>query len=157
MPFKNRKSILKKHEAVEFSDPNDAASLLKAYLRELTPPLVPYNLYDSIIEIEENVRDPEQKLAKYKLLESSLPQENRDTLMYITQFLHELADNAAETKMDIPNLSVVFAPNLLRPQVDTEKSLLSDTAKQIDFTKFIVQNYKKLFQVPAVLNDWLPK
>jgi len=142
------RAILDKRDSVDFHDPHDAAGILKLYLRELNPPLIPFAFYDSFLELEEKKDvELELKIAKYQALEAQMPRENRETMAYITQFLKQLSELVADTKMDVGNLAIVFAPNIFRPQVESDKSLLQDTPKQIECMKSCIQHFNRIFHV----------
>ena len=54
---------------------------------------------------------------KYKsMLNRKMGRRNRDLLYYLFHFLVKVAENAEKNKMTVENLSIVFAPNLLRPR-----------------------------------------
>jgi len=154
------KKLFEKHEEhVELTDPSDAAGVLKLYLRELSTPLVPFSLYSSFLDLEDknNKLDPDQKLIKYKELEAKIPKENIDLLAYLTQFLSTMAESSSDTKMDVANLAMVFAPNIFRPEKDTQQSLVQDYAKSIECMKAFIQNSSKIFSEISPQTDWKKK
>jgi hypothetical protein len=53
-----------------------------------------------------------------------LPSINKTVVKYLLSFLSEVASHSAENKMTSSNLSIVFGPNLLRPQVETIETSL---------------------------------
>jgi len=126
---------------VELTDPHEAASVLKLYLRELPDPLIPFSFYSSFIEIEETKsEDLDAKITKYKALIARLPASHRALLAYLIQFLAACTQYEKETKMDAQNFAIVFAPSLFRPQCDSPKTL-RDMPHSIDCLKtFIVQS-----------------
>ncbi|XXQ32786.1 Rho-GAP domain-containing protein [Plasmodiophora brassicae] len=84
------------------------ADLLKAWLRELHPPVIP--IYRQCIDVAE------QPDACLDLVMKRLPKENVRVLAMLTRFLRDLARSADQTGMDVDNLATVFAPNLLRDE-----------------------------------------
>lgn len=101
------------------------ADLLKAWLRELHPPVIP--IYRQCIDVAE------QPDACLDLVMKRLPKENVRVLAMLTRFLRDLARSADQTglgatlvavqrvltcmaRMDVDNLATVFAPNLLRDE-----------------------------------------
>jgi RhoGAP domain/Fes/CIP4, and EFC/F-BAR homology domain len=80
--------------------------LLKAFLRELPEPLVPTEYYE--ICIHEPTRCIE--------VLNAIPELNRTVIVYLANFLQDLGspEVIAKTLMPLENLSMVFAPSLLR-------------------------------------------
>jgi len=154
------KMQFEKHESIELSDPHDAAGLLKLYIRQLSSPLIPHSLYSQFVELEDKSKSDkmpaDQKGAKYKALEAQIPAANRDVLTYLTRFLVDMAKHASETKMDVNNIAMVFAPNILRPEVDTQQSLVGDAPRTIECTKYLIVNAYTLFSAPPD-TDWRVK
>lgn len=59
-------------------------------------------------------RDTEQRIEAFQRLIQSLPPPHQHLLLYLLDTLSLFASTASETKMDIPNLSAVFCPGILR-------------------------------------------
>ncbi|XP_060535096.1 SH3 domain-binding protein 1-like [Cylas formicarius] len=94
----------------EYKDVHVLASTLKLYLRELPEPLLTYRLHDDWMQ---SMQCPEhQRLDVVRVLLDRLPEENRDNLAYLVQFLAELARHP-QNKMTSSNIAIVMAPNLL--------------------------------------------
>lgn len=94
----------------EYKDVHILASLLKLYLRELPEPLLTFHLHKEWIDaaqVSEN-----RRLEVVKNIISKLPQENRDNLAYLFQFLSRLTKHP-ENKMSPSNIAIVLSPNLL--------------------------------------------
>lgn len=52
LTIKQLKDTANRGEIVKFSDPHEAASLLKTFLRELREPLLTFELYDEIVAFQ---------------------------------------------------------------------------------------------------------
>ncbi|XP_076874417.1 uncharacterized protein LOC143524895 [Brachyhypopomus gauderio] len=108
----------------------DVASLLKQFLRELPSPLIPAELQGPLCQAQTfepqlGVRD-----RATLLLTALLPPARARTLRYFCSFLSRVAQRCAENRMEVGNLAVVMAPNLLqcpaqpsRLTVHTEREL----------------------------------
>ncbi|KAH9408190.1 Rho GTPase activating protein 39 [Tyrophagus putrescentiae] len=85
------------------------ASTLKLYFRELREAVIPAELY---LEALEAAHSP----ARATGLLERLPPVNRATLSYLIRFLQVFSapEHVRDTKMDDANLSMVWAPNILR-------------------------------------------
>ncbi|CAF3673591.1 unnamed protein product [Adineta steineri] len=111
------------------------ASLLKFWYRELAEPLIPSIFYEQCIlncdKVEPCIR-----------LVNSLPEINRIVLTYLIRFLQIFArpENVTITKMDVNNLSMVFAPNILRCDSDDAKVIFENARKEMLFIKILILN-----------------
>ncbi|CAH1185486.1 unnamed protein product [Phyllotreta striolata] len=94
----------------EYRDVHILSSLLKLYLRELPEPLLTFHLHECWLEAVQ-VQEP-QRIDKVKEIIQRLPQENRDNLAYLFQFLSKLTKHP-ENKMTPSNIAIVLSPNLL--------------------------------------------
>lgn len=95
---------------------HDAASLLRRYLNKLPDPVIPFAYYQEFRDVMSNntYRDTEQRIEEFQKLIQSLPPPHQHLLLYLLDTLNLFSINAAETKMDIPNLAAVFCPGILR-------------------------------------------
>nr|CAH7730924.1 unnamed protein product [Callosobruchus chinensis] len=94
----------------EYRDAHVLASLLKLYLRELPEPLLTFHLHKEWLEAAQ--LPDNQRLEVVKSIIQRLPQENKDNLSYLFQFLSKLTKHP-ENKMTSSNLAIVMSPNLL--------------------------------------------
>ncbi|KAI8363499.1 Rho GTPase activation protein [Mortierella sp. GBAus27b] len=95
--------------ATEGLDPNDIATLLKLYLRELPTPLLPavfVEQFQSVISTDRQV------CHSLRGMLVRLPRPNYVVLSFLCHHLSKIASYAEKTKMNISNLGVVFAPTL---------------------------------------------
>ncbi|XP_062890626.1 rho GTPase-activating protein 18 isoform X1 [Mobula hypostoma] len=90
---------------------HDAASILKLFIRELPHPLVTLEYLDAFLTVQ-NLSSRKLQLQALNLLVLLLPDQNRDTLKALLEFLQRLIDNRESNKMTLNNVSVVMAPNL---------------------------------------------
>ena len=97
----------------DFDDPHVLASLMKLWLRELSDPLVPEEMYNECIT---NSQDP---IACVQIVER-LPTINRRVVLFVISFLQLFLEERTQnvTKMTPANLALVMAPNLLRCNSD---------------------------------------
>ncbi|KAI1320282.1 hypothetical protein EDD11_001497 [Mortierella claussenii] len=95
--------------AMEGIDPNDIATLLKLYLRELPTPLLPavfLEQFQSVISTDRQV------CHNLRGILIRLPRSNYVVLSFLCHHLSRIAAHAEKTKMNVSNLGVVFAPTL---------------------------------------------
>ncbi|KAI3639330.1 hypothetical protein MIR68_002860 [Amoeboaphelidium protococcarum] len=124
----------------DISGINDAsvpASLLKFWLRDLTDPLVPTELYDYCIK---NAENPEKALAIF----SKIPEHNQNVLEYLINFLQIVGEpkNQPVTRMSINNIAMVFAPNILRCPSENLQVILENTKYEQGFVRTLIQHLK---------------
>ncbi|EGC28806.1 hypothetical protein DICPUDRAFT_159700 [Dictyostelium purpureum] len=116
-------------EDVDLEDVEDVhtvAGLLKLYLRELPSPLFPFDTYSSFIEISKGDQTKPQKVESLKLLLSLLPPANKALAKHLFKFLAKVIENAGVNKMNSVNLSIVFAPNLLKEKDGNVLNVVAD-------------------------------
>lgn len=97
-------------------DPHVIAGLLKLFFRQLYEPVFPVQLYDICLQSGQDGH------MACRIFNERLPNLNKDVVAYLISLLQSLAngDKVILTKMDDSNLSMVWAPNLLRlPQDDS--------------------------------------
>ncbi|KAG0321693.1 hypothetical protein BGZ99_003748 [Dissophora globulifera] len=95
--------------AVGGIDPNDIATLLKLYLRELPTPLLSavfLEQFQSVISTDRQV------CYNLRTILVRLPRPNYLALSFLCHHLSRIAAHADKTKMNVSNLGVVFAPTL---------------------------------------------
>lgn len=75
-------------QSIDFKDEDTfvVAGLLKAFLRDLSEPLLTYELYDEIVKFLEWSKDERSRNVKLMLREK-LPVENYELFKYIVEFL----------------------------------------------------------------------
>ncbi|KAG0369942.1 hypothetical protein BC939DRAFT_457268 [Gamsiella multidivaricata] len=90
-------------------DPNDIATLLKLYLRELPSPLLPAALLQQFQSLLTTDRHICQTLRGILV---RLPRSSYIALSFLCHHLSKIAAHDDKTKMTVSNLGVVFAPTL---------------------------------------------
>lgn len=102
-------------------DPHVIAGLLKLFFRQLHEPVFPSHLYEACLQSGHDGH------MACRLFDERLSNLNKDVVAYLVRLLQNLSkdDKVVHTKMDTSNLSMVWAPNLLRapePQIDHQQS-----------------------------------
>ncbi|KAF9170786.1 hypothetical protein BGX21_008430 [Mortierella sp. AD011] len=112
-------------------DPNDIATLLKLYLRELPTPLLPAVFLEQFQSVISTDRQVCHSLRGILL---RLPRTNYVVLSFLCHHLSRIAGYSEKTKMNTSNLAVVFAPTLSIGSV-LFKALLGDYYDSDDTTE----------------------
>lgn len=122
------------------------ACLLKQWFRSLMEPLIPFNLYEVCLEYSSSPADATS------IVVNQLPTLNRLVLGYLIRFLQVFAapENVNFTKMDDSNLSMVWAPNILRsPQSNNltihPSIIFENTRKEMTFIRTLIQSLDTSF------------
>jgi len=131
-------------ENISFST-NDviiATVLLKTFFRELSHPILTYQLFESILHFSDVPRDSRLNYCQ-ELVIKKLPDQNYVVLKYLMEFLCLVTDRCDMNKMTAANLAVVFGPNLAWPN-DKQMSL-SFIGPINTFTQFLIDNMYEVF------------
>ncbi|XP_029446890.1 rho GTPase-activating protein 28 isoform X2 [Rhinatrema bivittatum] len=91
---------------------NDAAGLLKMFIRELPSPFFPVEYLPAFITLVEKISKVKLQLQALHLLIMLLPDANRDIAKALLQFLKKVVANEGKNKMSLWNVSMIIAPNL---------------------------------------------
>ena len=126
------------HALETIDSPHTAAALLKSFLRDLTDPLMPASLYDRCIELGRshmlNDRPTAVRQSDLTELMAGVPQLNRRVLFHLLALLAVIgrSEHSDRSRMTPQNLSIVFAPSVLR-------AAHSDTVLLLAESKFACQ------------------
>jgi len=137
-------SRIDKGDTVDFEHPDvhTAAVLLKTFLRELSHPLLTYQLHESIVHFTDVSK--ERRLLYCKdLVIKKLPDQNYVVLKFLIEFLSLVVDRCDMNKMTAANLAVVFGPNLVWANDRTLS--LSSIGPINAFTEFMLSNQHEIF------------
>ena len=133
--------------SINYDDIHVIASALKLYFRELKEPLIPFNLY---FEALDSAHDSERA----QRLVGRLPDVNRLSLSYLIRFLQVFSapEHVTHTKMDDANLSMVWAPNILRMSdqsgndvTQTLSNIFERTRSEMSFVRTLIQQMDTSF------------
>jgi len=107
-------------------DPHTVAATLKQFWRKHPEPLFPYSVYSKLIACAE-AKDDETIVSLFNQLQP--PRSQAATALF--SFLATIASYSHLNLMSSMNLAICFAPNILRPKVDTMDTIVHDTPKVI--------------------------
>uniref|UniRef100_A0A3B4B9H2 Rho GTPase-activating protein 19 n=1 Tax=Periophthalmus magnuspinnatus TaxID=409849 RepID=A0A3B4B9H2_9GOBI len=138
--------------------PNDAATLLKAFLGELPEPLLTHRHYLAHLKIGELTRfdeqgnktttpDKERQIEAFQLLFMLLPPANRSLLKLLLDLLYHTARNQHVNKMSAINLATMFAPHIIWPKNVTASDLQGNIEKLNKGVASLIRYSQKLFKV----------
>mmetsp|Transcript_17292 Transcript_17292/g.25930 ORF Transcript_17292/g.25930 Transcript_17292/m.25930 type:complete len:498 (-) Transcript_17292:17-1510(-) len=144
------KALMEKKDFKIPSDmsPHVPASLLKEYLRTKRDSLIPTEFYDKCVEMGKSLdKVPGVEFAQVL---DKIPKINRMIIVHLVELVSIISAprNVVKNRMTLANLSMVFAPSILR-------NPSTDPLKMIENIKNEVSFVQKLFQY--VVHKALPK
>ena len=128
-------ALRKRMESGDYSmnnvtNPHLPAALLKALLRDLSDPLTPFELYDKCIAIGHisTIGHPDAVEAVSAVV-NAMPILNRRVLYHLLSLLSLLLsyDHIENTRMNLNNIGIVFAPSLLRSSTNDPVTMMKDS------------------------------
>ncbi|XP_066480413.1 rho GTPase-activating protein 28 isoform X2 [Tiliqua scincoides] len=131
---------------------NDAAGLLKMFIRELPSPLFTVEYLPAFITLVEKISKVKLQLQALHLLIMLLPDACRDTAKVLLQFLKKVVTNVRKNKMTLWNVSMVVAPNLFiykGKRANQEEMLAAATTAHI--VRLLIKYQDILWMVPTFL------
>lgn len=142
------KGILKELKDGEYKV-SIVASVLKQYLGDLPQSVIPPENYGQFIAVGGLYKvDPDIAFQKFEVLLQDIPQAHFDLLKYLCRFLYELQSHHEMTKMTVENLALVFGPNILRPEIEEDPTMLLKCLSEATTTTVaLISNHAKLFPV----------
>uniref|UniRef100_A0A914Z2R1 Rho GTPase-activating protein 39 n=1 Tax=Panagrolaimus superbus TaxID=310955 RepID=A0A914Z2R1_9BILA len=117
-----------------------AAVLLKQWLRQLPTPLIPDLIYPKCLVVSTQAENA-------CCIVDQLPAINRLVLAKLLQLLQLFCkeETVTITKMDVANLAMVFAPNILRCESDDPHVLMNNSRREMEFMKTLILHYDTTF------------
>ncbi|CAB3408102.1 unnamed protein product [Caenorhabditis bovis] len=126
-------------------------TLVKAFFRELTEPLIIHDLYENFLNVSE-VQDVTERVRCLSVMIELLPKANRALLDRLMYHLARVADQEAVNKMGCNNLALIFGPCVLRRQDSAHaQEQLNDVARQTGCVQTLIE--EKLRQYKATLHN----
>ena len=101
---------------------HDLCGVFKLFFRELPEPLFPFSTYEPVVKLATKFtvdNNLDNFFGELNRILSTLPKENLSLLLFLFKYLAALEAHVQQNKMTRANLSIVFAPNLLRPVTET--------------------------------------
>eukprot|EP01122_Echinamoeba_exundans_P008937 TRINITY_DN3046_c0_g5_i1.p1 TRINITY_DN3046_c0_g5~~TRINITY_DN3046_c0_g5_i1.p1 ORF type:complete len:691 (-),score=174.97 TRINITY_DN3046_c0_g5_i1:11-2056(-) len=119
------------------------AGILKVFFRELTEPLLTFELYEAWLAAVQAPDLPTQLEFLQKVI-ASLPPGNRAILKELMGFLHQVS-LVPSNCMNATNIAIVFAPNLIRPRQETMETILMSSSYVNQLIQMLIMYHDQLF------------
>lgn len=140
--------------------PNDAAALLKKFIRELPSPLLTAEHLDTFSAVRD-IPDLKQKLHMLNLLVVLLPEANRNTLKALLEFLSRVVSREQRNRMSLWAVSTIMAPNLFlhkaMPSRLAEGPGKGQAEKAADIMRLLIRYQDLLWTIPNFLMSQVRK
>ncbi|XP_053724755.1 rho GTPase-activating protein 40 isoform X1 [Synchiropus splendidus] len=131
--------------------PNDAAALLKKFIRELPAPLLTAEYLNTFSAVRD-ITDLKQKLHMLNLLILLLPEPNRNTLKALLEFLSKVVSREKRNRMNLWAVATIMAPNLFLhkavPSKLTEGAEKGQAEKAADVMRLLIRYQDLLWTIP---------
>ncbi|XP_063307613.1 rho GTPase-activating protein 28 [Pelobates fuscus] len=131
---------------------NDAACLLKMFIRELPAPLFTMEYLPAFITLVEKISKIKLQLQALHLLIMLLPDANRDIAKALLNFLKKVVSNEEKNKMSLWNVSMILAPNLfVFKGKSANKEEMKAAASTAHIVRLLIRYQDILWTVPSFL------
>jgi hypothetical protein len=145
LDINNTNDINKMRSIIDNGDIHAMAGLLKRYLKKIPDSLIPQELYNSYININ-NIQNEEERIDRLSKLILSLPETNKSTLLMLTKHLALVAENEKFNKMNSTSLATVFAPTLVRLNTLHPTQEIQDNKSKTAVTELVFKKYSVIFK-----------
>uniref|UniRef100_H3BBZ2 GEM interacting protein n=1 Tax=Latimeria chalumnae TaxID=7897 RepID=H3BBZ2_LATCH len=152
-------------DLVELSEnsPHDITNVLKHFLKELSEPVVSFQIYDECLAFAKDLpRTTEEAkegqgfqagqlrdlIHRIQEILSKLSPSNYNTLCHVIGHLYRVAERYEENKMSPNNLGIIFGPTLIRqPSACDPLSMvcLLDSGYKSQIVEFLITYYEMIF------------
>ncbi|XP_020364428.1 rho GTPase-activating protein 18 isoform X1 [Oncorhynchus kisutch] len=130
---------------------NDAAGLLKMFIRELPYPLLTLQ-HAPAFSAAQNISSPRQQIQALHLLIMLLPEPNRDTLKALLEFLRKVVAYEEKNRMGLWNVSMIVAPNLFTYRgKNAKQEEMQGAAGAAHLVRLLITHQDLLWTVPCFL------
>lgn len=140
--------------------PNDAAALLKKFIRELPAPLLTPEYLNTFSAVRD-ITDLKQKLHMLNLLILLLPEPNRNTLKALLEFLSKVVSREKRNRMNLWAVATIMAPNLFLhkavPSRLTDGAEKGQAEKAADVMRLLIRYQDLLWTIPNFLMSQVRK
>ncbi|KAJ1554104.1 hypothetical protein HK405_006005 [Cladochytrium tenue] len=120
------------------------SGVVKSYLRDGLPPTMEpvctLGFYSAFLTAA-GLQDWDGKMVAIHDTLHKLPAKNFATLKFICNHLRKVASHERENRMSVKNLSIIFAPNLIRPPpaIDSVQQVLRDMPLQCALVEYLIE------------------
>ncbi|KAF8367210.1 hum-7 [Pristionchus pacificus] len=126
-------------------------TLVKSFLRELSDPIMSYDLYENFLNVSE-VEDAAERIRCLTVMVDLLPKHNKCVLDRLIYHMARIAHQDSVNRMNAHNLALIFGPCLMRRKESVHaQDQLQDVNRQAICVASLVE--EKLRQYRETLNN----
>ncbi|XP_043083017.1 rho GTPase-activating protein 28 isoform X1 [Puntigrus tetrazona] len=130
---------------------NDAAGLLKMFIRELPYPLLTQQHLPAFTAAQ-SISSPKHQIQALHLLIMLLPEANRDTLKALLEFLRKVVAYEEKNRMSLWNVSMIVAPNLFTSRgKNVKQEEMQGAVAAAQLVRLLITHQDLLWTVPCFL------
>uniref|UniRef100_A0A8C1B027 Rho GTPase activating protein 28 n=1 Tax=Cyprinus carpio carpio TaxID=630221 RepID=A0A8C1B027_CYPCA len=130
---------------------NDAAGLLKMFIRELPNPLLTQQHLPAFTAAQ-SISSPKHQIQALHLLIMLLPEANRDTLKALLEFLRKVVAYEEKNRMSLWNVSMIVAPNLFTFRgKNAKQEEMQGAVAAAQLVRLLITHQDLLWTVPCFL------
>ncbi|KAK7081697.1 regulation of cell shape [Halocaridina rubra] len=115
--------------ALRNATPNDVATLVKSFLRELPQPLLTHTYMPAFYKTH-RIKNIGERVLALTMLILLLPIPNRDTLYAVLELCSRIVSLEKENKMTLYNVAMIMAPNFFLPNNNRSRLNLRSEDKE---------------------------
>jgi hypothetical protein len=117
------------------------SSLLKLYLKLMSEPLIPFDLYDEFLNAQS--LDSKEMIEAFVELLKKLSPTRKNMLIDLIDLMDKIQLNSSENKMTKENLSIVIGVNVLRSKDPNPLVILRDTSRISNVFYSLIENHSE--------------
>lgn len=130
---------------------NDAAGLLKMFIRELPYPLLTQQNLPAFMAVQ-RISSTKYQIQALHLLIMMLPEANRDTLKALLEFLRKVVAFEEKNRMSVWNVSMIVAPNLFTFRgKNAKQEEMKSAVAAAQIVRTLISHQDLLWTVPCFL------
>ncbi|EAY09928.1 RhoGAP domain containing protein [Trichomonas vaginalis G3] len=130
-----------------YSNVHTIATTLKRYFRAMATidPIIPFRLYNSIIEIARIQQTP-KVISELKNLLKKLDPGRYHTLCFLIKYLNEVSKHDDENQMPAKNIAVCFGPNLISSDRPDSPDALNQSVLVVHVLEDMIIHFEEIFE-----------
>eukprot|EP01104_Vermistella_antarctica_P015927 TRINITY_DN5331_c0_g1_i1.p1 TRINITY_DN5331_c0_g1~~TRINITY_DN5331_c0_g1_i1.p1 ORF type:complete len:988 (+),score=193.96 TRINITY_DN5331_c0_g1_i1:339-2966(+) len=132
---------------------HDVAGAFKQYLQELPAPLLTFELYPTLVDLQRryiaNDTPLEERIETVRdLVSENVPRPNILLVRFLLLFIQQVAFFSEENLMTQANMSIIFGPHLLRAKVNNQSAAVEMPLSN-SLVEMMIKNSERVFDANA--------
>eukprot|EP01087_Luapelamoeba_hula_P000137 TRINITY_DN10084_c0_g1_i2.p1 TRINITY_DN10084_c0_g1~~TRINITY_DN10084_c0_g1_i2.p1 ORF type:complete len:459 (-),score=42.11 TRINITY_DN10084_c0_g1_i2:72-1448(-) len=136
-------------------DIHTIAGLLKRYLRDIPEPIIPHDCYEDYSQLYATTKEKTVLVSRLKELMEGVPAYRQKFVLYLCEFVVDVAAFAAHNKMTETNIALIFSPILIGAHNLPSEQILQDSDVMYSIMMSLMQERDEIFAVVKGSHDLL--